>query len=59
MIEAKLQTQSVPCASCRSEDERLVIMVKTDIRIDEYCLSCACELTTKVQRLLSEAPASA
>jgi len=56
-ITVDLERQTEPCGACDSDSETLVAVVTRLGRpADHYCLSCACTLKDKLDRLLREVP---
>lgn len=56
-VTVDLERQTEPCCDCDSDDEQLVAVVSVPgIKALHFCLSCACSLNNKVERLLREVP---
>ena len=56
-IQVGLIEQQSPCAGCETIDERWTIVIEKNVtNVDEICLSCACQLHSKLQKLLREIP---
>ena len=56
-LKIELERMTEACSVCDSEDEQLVIVVsRLNKPADHYCLSCACSLVSKLDKLLREVP---
>ena len=56
-VNVGLIVQTMPCAGCESDDERIMLRIEKNVtEVDEICLSCASQLHHKLQKLLREVP---